>query len=397
LLRPGGRGKYLTIPIKAAISGRRTIMSKKDRRGNRSEEAQVAAELAAMQERTMQERQEKEQAVVAVLDEETPEVPAEVVKEALAPEKPKAPELTTLTVKEAGYGEGQVDMETFQAGGLPVACNVVGDDGVVVSNQQIVFIAIEVSNDLLYRALLSIEKASAQVENPEVIVHRGHSTTKIVAPADMPQMVEPILIGTTQIRGMSRGSLGKRLLPLTPVINKSLMNEENGEFSHTTVLQPGFGSHFAKVTVIHFEDGQVAFNLERWRYGIGYRREEKVDPETGEKTGRQAPVGPNYWEKPDGDPIFVSGEGIKRQAAVILLGGKDPDEISDASEKARVQRRLRGLINRLGQILDASFKEANRAGFKKPRRERTQFGSKLEDDPILAAAREAARLAQQRS
>lgn len=375
LLRPGGRGKHLTIPIKAAISGKETNMSKKSRRGNGNgtSDAAMAAELAAMQER----------GAVAVAEE---------------PEAPETSE-ATLTVKEAGYGEDNVSLEMFQAGGLPVVCSTVNDDGTV--NQEattIVPIAVEISNALMDKVFLDIGKVAIAngINDGEVVVRRGRSTTQIVAPADMPGMVEPILIGTAKIRGMSRGSLGKRFMPLTPSINKNLMDKECGEFSHTTVLESGFGQRFVKVTVIHFADGRLGINLEQWKCGVGYRREEEVNPETGEPTGRQVLVGPYYWEKPDGEPIFVEGQNLKRQAAVALLGGKDPDEISDDSpdaiNKSRLQRRLRGLIYRLGQIIDASFTEAGRAGFKKPHRDR-QFGSSLEDNPMLAAARKAAQLA----
>jgi len=347
-------------------------MSNKSRRGNGNgtSDASMAAELAAMQER--------EQSAVAV---EEPEASAD----------PEA-----FKVCEAGFGEGQVKMEMFHSGGIPVACNTFYEDGTTVNREKtvIVQVAVEVSNDLLDKALDGIKVAAGG--KGEVVIHRGHFTTMIVTPLDMPQMGEFILIGVRGIRNMSRGSLGKRFKPLTPAIHKKGVDEQRGEFAYTTLLRDGFLSEFVKVTIIHkMEDlRNIAINLERWKIGIGYQREEEVGS-NGEKTGRQVFVGPNYFESPDGEAVIFSGKGIKDKAAVYLLG-KNPDELADDDPKKKeLERKRPGLIGRIGQILGASFEAAKDAGATVPRnREQSRnFGTSLGDDSMLAAARVAARRA----
>ncbi|MFA5124600.1 MAG: hypothetical protein WC473_02095 [Patescibacteria group bacterium] len=343
------------------------------RSGNGSEEAQVAAELAAMQER---EQRMQEQAV-AVLDETAPEDPA------------------AFKVLEAGNGEEQVGMEMFHSGGIPVVCNTFNEDGTVNSNETtIVQVAVEVSNDLLSKALDGIKAAAGG--KGEVVIHTGNYTTMIVAPADMPEMGESILIGVRGIRNMSKAALGKRFKPLTPAIHKKGVDEQRGEFSYTTLLRDGFLPEFVKVTVIHeMKDlRSVAINLERWKHRVGYRREEEVDSD-GNPTGRQVFIGPNYLEFPDGEAVIFSGQGIKEQAAVYLLG-QNPDKLADGDPKKKeLLRRRPGLIGRLGQILSASFEAAKEAGATAPRREQSRnFGTSLGDDSMLEAARAAARLSQ---
>ena len=289
-----------------------------------------------------------------------------------------------VDIEYVGREQGDVKEEMFLSAGVELPCVILDADGKPTGKTENKAVVVRIDRQFEDDAFAGIEESSGK--GGRLYVRRQGRSFDISVPADVPEMNEHVILGTSGIpmahKAMqARGGkparpeqVGKAYIPLTPMASTSCME---GEYHlYTAVQRVGFDNNYHLVTVRRKMGNIFDMDIivQKCHHHVGLRFEEV--PVEGRSKPRRKFVGFSYQNRPGEQRLISAQKGIKAEAAVVILG-QDPESIADDHAREAAQRRMRAVIYRLGEIIGASEDAARTAGAKNPPRQK--FGVSMED------------------